>query len=67
MSITDYNLYITEFIKHSKIFYLEITAVTGCYKFGVEITCFQLFAYTAGETKNCQKEMNISDKTTYFN
>jgi hypothetical protein len=67
MSIIYYSLlYITKFIKHS-IFYLAITAVNGCYKFGIDINCFQLFAYTVGETKNCQKEINISDKTTYFN
>jgi hypothetical protein len=65
MSITYYNLYITEFINHSIIFYLEVTAVAGSYKFGVNITCFQLFAYTTGDTMNCQREINISERTTY--
>jgi len=58
--------YTTEFIQHSTIFYLHITAVTGCFNFGAYIACFKLFAYTAGETVNCQKEINISDKTTDF-
>jgi hypothetical protein len=65
MSITYYNLCITEFIKHSIIFYLEVTAVAGCYKFGAHITYFQLFTYTAGDTMNCQKEIDISEKATY--
>jgi len=37
-----------------------------CSNFGADIACFKLFAYTAGETVNCQKEINISDKTTDF-
>jgi hypothetical protein len=58
--------YINEFIKHSMIIYPEITAVTGCFEFGADISCLKLFAYTVGETVNCQKEISISDKTTHF-
>jgi len=29
--------YITELIKHSMIFYLNITAVTGCFQFDADI------------------------------
>jgi hypothetical protein len=57
--------YTNELIKHSMIFYLDITAVTGC-KFGADIACFKLFAYAAGETVNCQKEMNVLDETSDF-
>jgi len=55
--------YITELIKHSMIFYLNITAVTGCFQFDADIASFTLFAHTAGQTVNCHKEINISDKT----
>jgi len=54
--------YITEFIKHSTIFYLDITVLTGCFKFGTDIACFQLFAYTAGETGNCKKKLIFQTK-----
>jgi hypothetical protein len=54
--------YITKFIKQGKIFYLGITAVTGCYYFDVHVACFRLFAYTGGERVSCQKEINISQR-----
>jgi hypothetical protein len=45
---------------------VDITAVTGCCKFGTDIACFKLFAYTAGETVNCKKKLIFQTKQLNF-